>query len=216
MPAVMDELQQRMTDRRLVTGIPSGLVALDELTRGFQKKDLVVIGAQTSTGKSSLALNVAEYAALKDGRRIAVFALEMDRLSIGMRLLASQARIRYSYLVTGFVPDREWGPLSSAMGRLAESGIYIDDASELTVADVRARARRLREDGGLDLVIIDYLQLMRGTQRAENKNLEVAEISRALKTNREGSRCPGVVTLAALARSVTAEQSPSTTLRPAG
>lgn len=180
MPAVVDELQRLATNQQLVTGIGSGLTSLDEITRGFQKKALIVIGAQTSMGKTSFGLNIAEHAAVA-GAHVAIFALEMDCLSLGIRFLASRARISHGRLMSGFVRAAEWGPLSEAMGCLGELGIYIDDSSSLTAFDVRARARRLRADGGLDLIIVDYLQLMRGAQRAENKNLEVADISRSLK-----------------------------------
>jgi replicative DNA helicase len=178
---VVEEFERLVADQRSVTGVPSGLPALDDLRRGFQKGDLVVIAAPTSVGKTSLVQSIAQYVALEAGRRVAVFSLEMDPRSLGLRLLASEAHVDHHQLLTGRLYQGDYARMSAALERLSVAGIYIDSSSALTAFDVRAKARRLKADGALDLIVIDYLQLMRSTKRAENRNLEVAEISRALK-----------------------------------
>jgi replicative DNA helicase len=141
-------------------------------------------------GKSALALNIAQHAALGCGLTVAFFSIEMRDVALGLRLLASEAGIDASLLKRGWIPDREWGPLSQAIGRLAETGIFIDESADLTVFDVRAKARRLQADRGVDLVIVDYLQMMRPVEAGENRNLEMAQISRALKVIRRICRFP--------------------------
>jgi replicative DNA helicase len=181
MPEVVEDIDRRRADRHRVTGVPTGFRDLDSLMRGLQPEDLVVVAARTSMGKTSFILNIVEHAALVHGRRCGVFSLEMGRKALGARLLASQAGIDHQRLTTGYIAESQWSKVSEAIVRLSDSGIYIDDSSTATVFDVRAKARGWKANGGLDLIAVDYLQLMTGTHRAENKNLEVAEITRALK-----------------------------------
>ena len=150
-------------------------------------------------GKTSFAMNVVQHAAIRAGRRALVFSLEMGRRPIGLRLLASEGRVDHHRLLSGRLDDVDWGRLANAMSRLAEGAICIDDASAVTVFDVRAKARRLRADGALDLIVIDYLQLMTGAQKAENKNLEVAGITKGLKAVARDLEMP-VVLLSQLSR----------------
>jgi replicative DNA helicase len=201
MPAVINEVERRVADKRTVTGVPTGFRDLDDLTRGFQPEDLIVIGARPSMGKTSLVMNVAQHAALHHGMRVAVFSLEMSAQSLGLRLLASEARIDHHRLLSGRLCQSDYGPMADAYGRLSQAGIVIDSSSSVTAFDVRAKARRLKADKGLDAIIIDYLQLMRPTQRAENKNLEIAEITRSLKAIAIDLRVP-VILLSQLSRAL--------------
>ena len=181
MPELLGVVDQLVADKRLVTGVPTGLTDLDELTRGLQPRDLIVVAARPSMGKTSFGMNVVQHAAIRASRRALVFSLEMGRRPIGLRLLASEGRVDHHKLLSGHLGDADWGRLSNAMGRLEAGAIYVDDAAVVTVFDVRAKARRLQAGGGLDLIVIDYLQLMTGAQKAENKNLEVAAITKGLK-----------------------------------
>lgn len=202
MGAAMDYLEVLAKEHRSVTGIPTGLTDLDEMTRGFQPQELIVIGARPSVGKTSLALNVAEHVVLdRAAARVCVlFSLEMGHRSLGVRALASVARINHGLLTTGYITEAAWRSVSDGMSRLSESGLYIDDSSSTNVFDVRATSRRVQnERGRLDLVVIDYLQLMRGAERAENKNLEISEISRSLKVIAKDLGVP-VILLSQLSR----------------
>jgi replicative DNA helicase len=203
MPTLMAEvvatIEARRAHRGLVSGVPTGFTELDEITRGLQPEDLIVLAARPSVGKTSFAMNVIEYACIHAGRRAAAFSLEMGRQSLGLRLLASQARVNHHDLQTGYIRDEAWSRIANAMEHIGSSGIHIIDASSPTVFDIRARARRLQAAGGLDLIVIDYLQLMRGAQRAENKNLEVAEISRSLKAIARDLKVP-ILLLSQLSR----------------
>jgi len=181
MSEALDTVEKLVADKRRITGVATGFRDLDDMTRGLQAGDLVIVAARPSVGKTAFAMNLVQHAAVRDGRRAAVFSLEMGRKSLGLRLLASEARIDHHRLLSGQVFEADWAPMSNAMGRLAEGGIHIDDSSTATVFDVRAKCRRLKADKGLDLIVIDYLQLMTGAQKAENKNLEVAGITKGLK-----------------------------------
>jgi replicative DNA helicase len=180
MPDVMNEVEKRYAEKRVVTGVPTGFVDLDQMTSGLQREDLIIIAGRPSMGKTSLAMNIAEFVGIRTAHRVGVFSLEMGRASLGMRLLASEARVDHHKLRSGFLSGDDMQRIGGAMQRLAEAGIAIDDSSSVTPWDIRAKARRLQADRGLDLIIIDYLQLMTGA-KSENKNLEVAGITKALK-----------------------------------
>jgi len=173
----IEELAKRQEH---VTGCPTGFTDLDDKTAGLQASDLIVIAGRPGMGKTSFALNVAENAALI-GRRVGVFSLEMSRDQLVQRLLCSLARVDLSRLRRGYLSDRDWKGLSMAAGRLYEAPIYIDETAGLSVLDIRARARRLKAEHGLDLLVIDYLQLMHGGGRAENRVQEVSAMTRSLK-----------------------------------
>jgi len=182
-----ETLERLASNRELITGVPSGFVDLDELTSGFQAGDLVIVAARPSVGKTALTLNIAQNVATlarrRDGmaRTVGVFSLEMSKEQLFFRMLTCEARIDAHRLKTGFLGENDWGKLSQALGTLSEASVYIDDTAAIGVLEMRAKCRRLKAEHGLDLVIVDYIQLMQGRGRFESRTLEVAAISRALK-----------------------------------
>jgi replicative DNA helicase len=163
-----------------VTGVETGFEALDNMTSGLQPGELIVLAARPSLGKTALALNIAAHAAQK-GRVVGVFSLEMSKQSLVIRLLCSEGRIDSHRLRTGFTSDEDWDKMTKAMGRLAEAPLFIEDTPALSVLQIRAKARRLKAERGLDLLVVDYLQLATGHGRFENRTQEVSFISRSLK-----------------------------------
>ena len=186
-----------------VTGVSSGYSDLDKMTSGFQPSDLIIVAARPSMGKTTFAMNLVEHAALTLDKPAVIFSLEMPSEQIIMRMLASLGRIEQTRVRTGQLDDDDWGRLSSTMGMLLEKGkMYIDDASGLTPTDVRSRTRRIaREHGGVSLVMVDYLQLMRVPSLSDNRTLEIAEISRSLKALAKELNAP-VIALSQLNRSL--------------
>jgi replicative DNA helicase len=164
-----------------ITGVPSGFGDIDELTSGFQPADLVIIAGRPSMGKTAFCLNIAQYASMHKEMTVAVFSLEMAKEQLVMRMLCSEARIDAHRLRSGFLGQTDWPKLSTAAGRLADASIYIDDTPAISSMEMRAKTRRLKADKGLDLVIVDYLQLMSGRSRSDNREQEISEISRSLK-----------------------------------
>ncbi|HME82732.1 MAG TPA: replicative DNA helicase [Candidatus Eremiobacteraceae bacterium] len=184
-----------------ITGVPSGFKSLDQFTAGFQPGELVIIAARPSMGKTSLALNIAVHAAKQAGRAVAVFSLEMSANQLIQRLLSAEARIDAQRLRTGNIKDDDWGKISAAMGELADLSIHIDDSAALRVSEVRSRARRLHAKYGLDLIIVDYLQLLQSSNmKAVNRVEIIDDICRGLKTLAKELKLP-VVALAQLNRS---------------
>jgi len=177
----IDTLEERQGSGSMLTGIPSGFTRLDQLTSGFQRSDLIIVAARPAMGKTSFALNVARNAAVDANVPVAIFSLEMSKEQLSMRLLTSEARIDSARLRGGFFNDDDWERLTNAAGILEQAPIYIDDSPDVTAMDIRAKARRLKADKGLGLVVIDYLQLMRGSTSKERRDLEISEISRSLK-----------------------------------
>lgn len=175
-------LEQLAQSRNGLTGVPSGFADLDHITRGFQPGNLVIVAARPAMGKTALAVNVAQYAA-KTGRSVGVFSLEMSTTELFIRQLAAEAHIDSHRMQSGHLGDRDWGRLSHAISLLAESSVHIDDSANIGVFEMRGRSRRLKAAHGLDLLIVDYLQLMTSpdTKRSENRTLELGAISRALK-----------------------------------
>lgn len=169
-------------DRRQgVTGIETGFETLDQMTSGLQAGELIIIAARPSLGKTALALNIAAHAATHQKKAAAIFSLEMSKESLLIRLLCSEGRIDSHKLRTGFASQEDWAKMTKALSRLADSPVFIDDTPALSVMQIRAKARRLKAERGLDLVIVDYLQLVTGHGRFENRTQEVSYISRALK-----------------------------------
>lgn len=165
-----------------ITGLPTGLTDLDKMTTGFQPGELIIIAARPAMGKTSLALNMVEHMALNERKNIAVFSLEMVNNQLGVRLLSSVARINQQRVKVGRFYDDELDSLHKAANRLRDSGIYLDEESNISITELRARARRLhRECGGLHMIVIDYLQLMEQEGNGENEAIALAKISRALK-----------------------------------
>ena len=165
------------------TGIPTGFRDLDELLLGWQPSNLIVVAARPGQGKTAFALGSAVHAAVEVGRPVVFFSLEMGYLELTQRILASEAGVNSRSLRTGRIPEADWSRISTAVGRLAEAPLFIDDNPHLTVMDMRAKCRRLKsQHGDLGLVVVDYLQLMStGQRRAENRQVEVSELSRGLK-----------------------------------
>ena len=167
--------------KELITGIPTGFVELDRLTSGFQPSDLVVIAGRPSIGKTSFALNIAQYAGVEAKIPLVIFSLESAKEQLVERLLCSEARVESQKLRTGFLSEDDWSRLTDAAGVLAEAPIYIDDSPNINVLEVRAKARQLKAEHDIRMAVIDYLQLMEGDRRAENRQQQISEISRSLK-----------------------------------
>ncbi|MGL5287308.1 replicative DNA helicase [Aeromonas sp. RU39B] len=186
-----------------VTGVSTGYNDLDKMTAGLQRSDLVIVAARPSMGKTTFAMNLCENAALTSDKPVLIFSLEMPSEQIIMRMLASVGRIDQTRIRTGQLDDEDWARLSSTMGTLLEKGkMYIDDSSGLTPTEVRSRARRVaRDNGGLSMIMVDYLQLMRVPSLSDNRTLEIGEISRSLKALAKELQCP-VVALSQLNRSL--------------
>src|ERR687883_1397596 len=182
--AELDKLQRLSLEGTAITGTPSGFEDLDTITGGFQPGNLIVLAARPAMGKSSLMSNFAENAALGSKRAVALFSLEMSEAELAQRFIASQASIKGDDLRKGKVPQARWPKILQASNRLAESPLYIDDSSDLSVLDVRAKARRLAQQhaDGLGLILIDYLQLMRSHSAVDNRVEAIGQISRGLKT----------------------------------
>ena len=182
-----------------IDGVPMGFVDLDNLLTGLHGGELVIVGARPSMGKSAFGLNITGYAALHAGRSVAYFSLEMPNDQLAMRLLCSDARVDMQAVRHGSLRDEDWVSLASTLGPLAASHIYMDDTSGITPSQLRSRCRRLKMERGLDMVVVDYLQLMNADGRVENRQNEVSEISRNLKSIAKELNVP-VVALAQLSR----------------
>ena len=184
-----------------VTGVPSGFKRLDQFTAGFQAGELIIVAARPSMGKTSLALNVTMHAARDAGKFAALFSLEMSNEQLVQRLLSGEAKLDAQRLRTGNIKDEEWSDITAAMGVLAEVPIYIDDSAALTVSEVRSRCRRLKANTGLDLIVVDYLQLLRPSNPRVTSRVEIIdEICRGLKALAKELKVP-VIALAQLNRS---------------
>lgn len=188
-----------------LTGVPTGFLDLDDLTSGFQPSNLIIVAARPSLGKTSLALNIAQGAATEHQVPVAIFSLEMSKQELVQRLVCAEALVDVHKLRTGNLNDNDWSRLANAVGRLADAPIYIDDTEALTVLEIRAKARRLKQRDGLGLVIVDYLQLMQGPRRAENRQQEISEISRSLKILARELQVP-VIAVSQLSRAVEQRQ----------
>ncbi|MCD4787663.1 MAG: replicative DNA helicase [Desulfobacterales bacterium] len=177
----IETLEERQGNKALVTGVPTGFTRLDNLISGLQKSELIILAARPSMGKTALALNIARNAAVDANVPVAVFSLEMSKEQLSMRLLCSEARIDSSRLRGGFFSMEDWRKLTDAAGVLSDTSIFIDDTPDISGMEIRAKARRLKMEKDIGLVIIDYLQLMKGRMSAERRDLEISEISRSLK-----------------------------------
>ncbi len=183
-----------------ITGVGTGFTDFDNMTSGLQKGDLIIVAARPSMGKTTFAMNIAEYAAIKHDKPVLVFSLEMPAEQLTMRMISSLGRINQHNLRTGKLKDDDWARISSAVSMLSDSKMYIDDTPALTPIEMRARARRVsRANGGLSMIMIDYLQLMRVAGTKENRTNEISEISRSLKALAKELNVP-VVALSQLNR----------------
>jgi replicative DNA helicase len=195
---MVEDLYER---KEMITGIPTGFVDLDHLTSGLQPSDLIIVAGRPSMGKTAFCLNVAAYAAVEKQKIVAFFSLEMSKEALGLRLLGSEARVDAHRLRTGHLTERDWTPLANAAGRLSEAPVYIDDTAALSVLEMQAKSRRLKTEHGLDLIIVDYLQLMRGRQNESSREQEISNISRSLKMLAKDLKVP-VIALSQLNRAV--------------
>ncbi len=177
----LDTISKLYENKQLITGVPSGFKDLDKMTAGFQPSDLIIVAGRPSMGKTAFCLNIAQYAALERKLPIAIFSLEMSKEQLVIRMLCSQSQVEGHKLRTGFLHESDWTKLTLAAGTLYEAPVFIDDSAALSVLELRAKARRLKADHHLGLIVIDYLQLMKGRARAESRQQEISEISRSLK-----------------------------------
>jgi replicative DNA helicase len=184
-----------------VTGVPTGYRKFDEMTAGLQPADLIVVAGRPSMGKTSFCLNIAEHAAIKERIPVGIFSLEMSKEQLVQRLLCSLAKVNSNRLRTGYLSDSDWPRLTTQAGILSECPIFIDDTPGISLLEMRAKARRLKSEAGLGLLIIDYLQLISGRGRVESRQQEISEISRSLKAMAKELHVP-VIALSQLSRAV--------------
>ena len=177
----IDALEERQGNRSLVTGVTTGFSKFDTLTSGLQNSDLIILAARPAMGKTAFALNMARNAAIEGGARVAVFSLEMSKEQLSMRMLCAEARVDSSRIRSGFLNQDDWNRITDAAGRLSEAPIFIDDSPDISTTSIRTKSMRMKMDKGLGMIIIDYLQLMRGSINTERRDLEISEISRSLK-----------------------------------
>jgi replicative DNA helicase len=209
LPQVADRIDQlfQRDNASDVTGIPTGFSDLDSMTSGLQPGDLVIVAGRPSMGKTAFSLNIAENVALDSGLPVAVFSMEMGATQLAMRMIGSVGRLDQHRMRTGRLEDEDWVRLTTALGKLNDAPMFIDESAGLNALEVRARARRLhRQCGKLGLIVIDYLQLMSATRQGENRATEISEISRALKSLAKELDVP-VVALSQLNRGL--EQRPN-------
>lgn len=203
--STIDEINEIPEDGNMVTGLPTGFVELDKMTTGFHDDELVIVAARPGVGKTSFALNVAQYVGLHTDRAVAMFSLEMSGEQLVQRMLASEGLINSQHLRTGQLDEDEWPKLVAASGSLATANIYIDDTPGIKMSEIRAQARRLaKEKGNLGLIVIDYLQLIEGPH-SESRQQEVSAISRQLKKLAKELHVP-IIALSQLSRSVEQRQ----------
>jgi len=187
--------------KELITGVPTGYEEFDKMTAGLQPSDLIILAGRPSMGKTALAMNIAQRSALNHKTPVGVFSLEMSKEQLGMRMLCSESRVDSHRLRTGFLKDQDWPKLTKAASALMEAPIYIDDTPALSVLEMRAKARRLKSEHDLGLIVVDYLQLMRGRSSTERREQEISEISRSLKAMAKELHVP-VIALSQLNRSL--------------
>jgi replicative DNA helicase len=187
--------------RQLITGVPTGFAKLDELTSGLQPAELIIVAGRPSMGKTAFALNIAQHAAIEAQVPAAVFSLEMAKEQLALRMLCSEAKVDAHRLRGGFLSESDWPKLTRAAGNLSEAPIFIDDTPGLTALEMRAKSRRLKKEHNLGLVIVDYLQLMRGRPDSDTREQEISDISRSLKSLAKELNVP-VIALSQLNRRV--------------
>lgn len=205
----LDDIANKYTNKSGITGLPTGFSGFDNITSGLQPSDLILVAARPSMGKTALTLNIAQHVALKENKNVAFFSLEMSQEQLGLRMICSTALVDSQKLRTGRITSQdEWSRVMQAATALYDAPLFIDDTPGITVAEMRSKARRLQAEKGLDLIIVDYLQLMQGSQgrrQAENRQQEISEISRSLKSLARELKVP-VIALSQLSRSVESRQ----------
>lgn len=199
---VFKEIEELSNRKSTVTGLETGFIDLDRMTAGLHPSDLVIVAARPGLGKTSLCLNIAEHVAIRLRKSVGIFSLEMSKEQLVKRLLCAESRIDAHRVNTGYLNKEDWSRLSRASGELAETRIFIDDTASITVPELRSKARRLSLEHGLDLIIIDYLQLMSGgNQRFENRTQEISQVSRGLKAVAKELNVP-VIAVSQLSRAI--------------
>ncbi len=193
------KIEKLFEQKRLITGVPTGFVDLDEMTRGLQGGDLVIVAARPSMGKTSLVLNIAQYVAALGDQVVGFFSLEMSKESLFLRLLTSEAQIDGHRLMSGAIGGNDYHRISHALEKLNAMKLFIDDTANVGVLEMRAKSRRLQSEHGLNLLVVDYIQLMSGRGRFENRTLELASISRSMKGLAKELNVP-IVVLSQLSR----------------
>src|SRR5215203_5881458 len=195
----MERIEALSRTGKTVTGVATGFSELDEMTSGFQPADLIIVAARPSMGKTAFTLNIAQHAAIEHNTGVAFFSLEMSKESLVQRMLTAEARIDAQKLRKGMLSDTDFPRLARAAGILTHAPIWIDDSAGITLLEMRSKARRLKADQGLDMIVVDYLQLMQGPANSENRQQEVSQISRGLKSLAKELTVP-VVALSQLSR----------------
>ena len=198
------QIEQAYERKATVTGVATGYIDMDQKTAGLQPSDLIIIAGRPSMGKTALALNIGQNTAIRDKTPVAVFSLEMSKEQLVLRMLCSEARIEAQKIRSGFLKDTDWPKLATAASVLSQAPVYLDDTGAISLLEMRAKARRLKAEKGLGLIVVDYLQLMRGRQ-TENREREISEISRGLKSLAKELNVP-VVALSQLNRSLESRQ----------
>ncbi len=203
----LEQIDLRYNNKGCITGLPTGFTELDHLTAGLQKSDLILVAARPSMGKTAFTLNIAAHVVLRAKEPVAFFSLEMSKEQLVQRLLCSEGRIDSQRLRVGELEEKEWGDLIDTANRLSAAPLYIDDTPSITVMELRSKARRLKAEHGLSLIVIDYLQLMQGrtSKSGDNRQQEISEISRSLKALARELNVP-VIALSQLSRSVESRQ----------
>ncbi|MFF2877497.1 replicative DNA helicase [Gottfriedia sp. NPDC057991] len=200
------KIETLFNQRGDITGVPTGFTDLDRMTAGFQPNDLIIVAARPSVGKTAFALNIAQNVATKTDENVAIFSLEMGADQLVMRMLCAEGNINAQALRTGNLEQEDWNKLTMAASSLAGTGIYIDDTPGIRVNDIRAKCRRLKQEHGLGMILIDYMQLIQGNGKGgENRQQEVSEISRSLKGLARELKVP-LIALSQLSRSVESRQ----------
>ncbi|MFC0210953.1 replicative DNA helicase [Paenibacillus chartarius] len=202
---VFEKVEFLFTNKGGASGIPSGFTDLDKMTSGFQRSDLIILAARPSVGKTAFALNVAQNVGVRAKETVAIFSLEMGAAQLVNRMVCAEANVDAGRLRTGYLEGDDWEKLTMAMGALSEANIYIDDTPTITVQDIRAKCRRLQQEKGLGMILIDYLQLIAGRGKGDNRQQEVSEISRTLKQIARELNVP-VIALSQLSRGVEQRQ----------
>ncbi|GAX89105.1 replicative DNA helicase [Effusibacillus lacus] len=203
--ATFERIEFLFSNKGGVTGVPTGYPDLDRITSGFQKSDLIIVAARPSVGKTAFSLNIAQNVAVRSKVPVAIFSLEMSKEQLVQRILCAEATIDAGKMRTGYLDDDDWPKLTMAVSTLAEAPIFIDDTPGITVADIRSKCRRLQQEHGLGMILIDYLQLIQGRGKGDNRQQEISEISRTLKLIARELNVP-VIALSQLSRSVEQRQ----------
>ena len=203
LPATVDAIDERHQNQEAVTGLSTGFHQFDEMTAGLQKGDLIIVAGRPSMGKTTLALNIAENIALNPAKRqpTAIFSMEMSTDQLALRMISSLGRVNQSHLRNGRFGDEEWPRINTAIQMMSAAPMFIDDTPAMTPTEIRARARRLKRQHGLELIVVDYLQVMQTAGKTENRATEISEISRSLKALARELEVP-IIALSQLNRSV--------------